>query len=61
MRGLLLISILIALAYAGYLQTRSAETTLESDSAVNKIDEVEQAVNTSVQEHMQNLRRETQE
>ena len=61
MRGLLLISILIALSYVGYLQTRSAETTLESDSAVNKIDEVEQAVNASVQEHMQNLRRETQE
>lgn len=61
MRGLFLISVLIALAVVGYLQTRSATTALESDTADNKIQEVEQEVNAMMQDHMQNLQRQTQQ
>lgn len=61
MRGLLMISILIALVIAGYLHTKSASTALESDTAENKIQEVEQEVNAAMQDHMQKLQQQTQQ
>jgi hypothetical protein len=61
MRGLLLISILIALVIVGYLQTKNASTALESDTAENKIQEVEEQVNTMMQDHMQSLQRQSQQ
>jgi hypothetical protein len=61
MRGLLLISILIALVIVGYLQTKNAGTALESDTAENKIQEVEEQVNTMMQDHMQSLQRQSQQ
>lgn len=61
MRGILFIGILIALAIAGYLHTQSATTALESDTAGNKMQEVEQDVNAAMQEHMQGLQRQMQQ
>lgn len=61
MRGLLLISILLALAYVGYLQTKNASTALESDTAENKIEEVEQEVNAAMQDHMESLKHQAQQ
>jgi hypothetical protein len=57
MRGLLLISVLIALAYVGYLQTKSANTAIETDPVTgkNKMEQVEQDVNAALESHMQNL------
>ena len=57
MRGLLLICVLIALSYAGYLQTKSANTALETDAVTgkNQMEKVEQDVNAALEDHMQNL------
>lgn len=59
MRGLMLIGMLIALAVVAYLQLNSANTALESDSgtAKNKMEQIEQDVNATMEVHMQNLQR----
>jgi hypothetical protein len=59
MRGILLISILIALVIVGYLHTKNATTALESDTAENKIQEVEEEVNAAMEEHMESLKQQT--
>lgn len=61
MRGLFLISILIALAVAGYLHSKNTTTALESDTSENKVREVEQEVNAIMQDRMENLQRQTQQ
>jgi hypothetical protein len=55
MRGLFLISILIALVVAAYLHTKSANTVLETENPENKMEQVEQEVNAALESHMQNL------
>lgn len=59
MRSLLLIGGLIALAVLMYLQMNSATTALESDTAPNKIEQVEQDVNAIMQQRMQDLQRQS--
>ncbi|HEX5055682.1 MAG TPA: hypothetical protein VFX02_04205 [Gammaproteobacteria bacterium] len=61
MRGLFLISILIALAIVGYLHAKNSTTALESDTAENKIQEVEQQVNTAMQQQMDNLKQQSEQ
>jgi hypothetical protein len=61
MRGIFLIGALIALAIVGYLHVKSANTALESDTAKNKMEEVQQQVDTSIQEHMDNLQQQIQQ
>jgi hypothetical protein len=61
MRGLSLISILIVLAIVGYLHTKNASTALESNTADNKMQEVKQEVNATVQQHMDDLKQQLQQ
>lgn len=66
MRGILLIGTLIALGYVAYLQMNASKSALEvdSDSAENKVEQIEQQVNTEMQKRMEALkereRRETE-
>lgn len=61
MRGLLLIGSLIALAVVAYLHMNSATTVMESDTATNKIEQVEQDVNAIMQQRMQDLQKQSQD
>lgn len=59
MRGLMLIGMLIVLAVVAYLQLNSANTALQSDSetAKNKMEQVEQDVSAAMEVRMENLQR----
>jgi hypothetical protein len=63
MRGLLLISMLIALAIAGYLHTKNASTVLrsETETAETKIQQVEEEVNAAMEQHMELMQRQMQQ
>ncbi len=61
MRGLLFISMLIALLIVGYLHTKNASTALESDTAENKLQEVEEEVNAAMEQHMELMQQQAQQ
>jgi sensor domain CHASE-containing protein len=56
-----LISILLALAIVGYLHAKNATTAMESDTAENKMQEVQQTVDAAMQQQMDSLKKQSEQ